>query len=75
MEQDVTTTETHTDSVQDSVSDFSQHLLMIEEQLASDPENQALISVRNDILQFLELAEPQDTASVTEIARGTGPEC
>ena len=44
------------DSMDNSVSDFASHLLIIEQQLESDPQNQKLISVKNDIIQFLELA-------------------
>ena len=71
MTEEVISVETPTDTVQDSVSDFSQHLLMIEEQLTSDPDNQTLISVRNDILEFLELANPQATDSTREVSSET----
>ena len=48
--------DTANDSMDNSISDFTRHLLMIEQQLESDPHDQTLISVKNDIIQFLELA-------------------
>ena len=56
--------DTATDSMDGSVSDFTKHLLMIEQQLESDPLNQTLISVKNDIIQFLELANNDIPGSI-----------
>ncbi|KAI6646013.1 hypothetical protein LOD99_13266 [Oopsacas minuta] len=58
---------TPTDSMNISVSDFTQHLSLIEQQLEFDPDNQTLISVKNDILKFLELANSNITGAITDV--------
>ena len=49
------------DSMNTSVSNFSQHLVLIEEQLLSDPQNESLLSLKNDILHFLQIAKAQSS--------------